>query len=107
MGNLHVARDFSDVRTVVQYYLRLLESPAALGQTFNVCSGLAYTLDEVLAMVRALADYDFEVRINPAFVRANEVHRLSGSPDKLLACTGTLKPYALEATLAWMLENQK
>ena len=39
LGNLDVARDFSDVRTVVQYYRALLETPAALGQTFNLCSG--------------------------------------------------------------------
>ena len=52
LGNLDVARDFSDVRIVVQLYQRLLDTPAAVGQTFNVCSGKAWTLNEVLAKVR-------------------------------------------------------
>lgn len=106
LGNLHVARDFSDVRMVVQYYRRLLESPAALGETFNVCSGQAYTLDEVLAMVRTLAGYDFEVRVNPAFVRANEVKTLSGSRAKLEAAVGAVPDIALVDTLRWMIEAE-
>ena len=48
LGNLEVARDFSDVRTVVETYKRLLQTPAAIGQTFNVCAGKAYTLNDVL-----------------------------------------------------------
>ncbi|MEG3002866.1 MAG: NAD-dependent epimerase/dehydratase family protein, partial [Comamonas sp.] len=73
LGNLDVARDFSDVRNVVQLYRRLLEVPAAVGQTFNVCSGQAWSLNDVLAMVREISGHDFEVRVNPAFVRQNEV----------------------------------
>lgn len=104
LGNLHVARDFSDVRTVVQYYRRLLENPAAVGEIFNVCSGQAYSLDEVLAMVRTLADYSFEVRVNPAFVRANEVKTLSGNRSKLDALVGAVPDIGLIDTLRWMIE---
>jgi len=44
--------------------------------------------------------------VNPAFVRANEVHRLCGSPAKLQAAVGPLGQWGLEDTLRWMLENQ-
>lgn len=104
LGNLHVARDFSDVRMVVQYYRRLLESPAAVGETFNVCSGQAYTLDEVLAMVRTLVEHTFEVRVNPAFVRANEVKILIGNRSKLDALVGPVAGIELINTLRWMIE---
>ena len=103
LGNLDVARDFSDVRTVVQYYRRLLESAAARGKTFNVCSGQAHTLDEVLGMVRKLAGYNLEVRVNPTFVRANEVKTLIGSCAKLEAAVGVVPPVPLLNTLAWMM----
>jgi hypothetical protein len=46
------------------------------------------------------------VDVNPAFVRANEVHRLCGSPDKLQAAVGPLGEWGLEDTLRWMLDNQ-
>ena len=104
LGNIEVARDFSDVRNVVQLYRRLVETPAAIGQTFNVCSGDAWTLTEVLAMVRQISGHDFEVRVNPAFVRANEVKTLVGNRAKLDAVVGRLPEIALEDTLRWMLE---
>lgn len=104
LGNLHVARDFSDVRMVVQYYLRLLKTPAAIGETFNVCSGRAYTLDEVLTMGQKLGGYDLEVRVIPAFVRKNEVKKLIGSRAKLEAAVGVVPDIALHDTLRWMIE---
>jgi nucleoside-diphosphate-sugar epimerase len=105
LGNQHVARDFSDVRMVVQAYARLLRAPAAIGGTFNVCSGRAHTLDEVLALVREISGQAFEVRVNPAFVRANEVRTLLGSRARLEACIGALDEFALRDTLRWMLST--
>jgi nucleoside-diphosphate-sugar epimerase len=105
LGNLHVARDFSDVRMVVQYYQRLLEMPAAVGQTLNVCSGSAYTLNEVLTMAQEIAGHALEVRVNPAFVRANEVKQLMGSRARLDAVVGHVPQIALADTLAWMLSE--
>lgn len=104
LGNLGVARDFSDVRNVVQAYLRLLEAPAAVGRIFNVCSGEAVTLDEVLSMVRQVSGLDFEVRVNPAFVRANEVKTLLGDRSALDSCIGRVSRIPLRDTLKWMLE---
>lgn len=104
LGNLDVARDFSDVRMVVQYYRRLLETPAAIGGTYNVCSGQAYTLQEVLDMVRAISGHDFTVRVNPAFVRENEVKVLQGGRSKLDDVVGAMPSIPLKDTLQWMLE---
>lgn len=104
LGNLDVARDFSDVRNVVQLYRRLLEAPAAVGQTFNVCSGQAWSLNDVLTMVREISGHDFEVRVNPAFVRQNEVKTLVGSRAKLDAVVGEVPEISLRDTLRWMLE---
>lgn len=105
LGNLDVARDFSDVRTVVQYYARLLECPALGAATFNVCSGRAYTLQEVIAMVRLISGHSFDVRVNPAFVRANEVKILVGNRNKLVSAVGEVPDIALQDTLRWMIED--
>jgi len=105
LGNLNVSRDFSDVRTVVDYYQRLLSSQSAIGGTFNVCSGTAYTLQQVLDMARALSGHDFEVRVNPAFVRANEVAVLQGDRQRLVATVGEAPLIALQDTVRWMIES--
>ena len=103
MGNTDVARDFSDVRTVVDAYARLLVAPDAIGRTFNICSGHAVTLREVLDAVGRLGGHVPEVRINPALVRADEVKTLSGSSARLEAVIGTLDRIDLADTLRWML----
>lgn len=103
LGNLDVARDFSDVRVVVRYYRRLLETPAAVGGTFNVCSGRAHTLQEVLDMVRRISGHDLDVRVNPAFVRQNEVKRLAGDRARLAGLVKDIADIPLHDTLDWML----
>ena len=103
LGNVDVARDFTDVRVVTNIYRRLLESPAAVGHTFNVCSGKAYTLNEVIQIASEISGHVMDVKVNPDFVRANEVKRLQGSRKKLETIIGHVEDIALKDTLRWML----
>ena len=103
LGNLHVEREFNDVRMVCDAYLALLQKGVP-GEVYNVCSGQPHALGSVIAALEELTGHHLQVRVNPAFVRANEVHRLCGSPEKLLACTGSLPVHALRDTLSAMLE---
>lgn len=105
LGNLDVEREFNDVRTVCDAYLRLLERGEP-GQIYNVCSGQPHTLKHVVATLEELTGHKMEVVVNPAFVRANEVHRLCGSPTKLLECVGSMDSISLTDTLQWMLDSQ-
>ncbi|WP_336367013.1 NAD-dependent epimerase/dehydratase family protein [Marinobacter sp. C2H3] len=104
LGNLDVWRDFSDVRAVVQAYRKLIERKP-VGETFNVASGRTHSLREVLALCTELSGHELEVRVNPAFVRANEVKTLCGNADKLRACIGDWKTPELKDTLRWMLDG--
>ncbi len=105
LGNLDIARDFSDVRMVVNCYRKLLETPAAIGGTFNVCSGKIYTLQEIIKMVNKISGNNLEVRINPAFVRENEVKVLMGDRTYLESVIGQINDIPLEDTLRWMLSD--
>jgi nucleoside-diphosphate-sugar epimerase len=105
LGNLEVARDFSDVRMVVDAYSRLLDTPKAIGGIYNVCSGRPLSLGEVLEMVAAISGHRLKVEVNPSLVRANEVKQLWGSPAKLEGVIGPLNLIPLEETLRWMLQG--
>lgn len=98
LGNLDVIRDFSDVRFVVEAYRRLLDSDVA-GETVNICSGTGVALSEIIERMNQIAGYAIEVRVNPAFVRANEVHRLIGDNHKLRRLAGDQPDYPLAAIL--------
>lgn len=107
LGNLDVARDISDVRMVVDAYQRLMETPAAFGQTINVCSGVAHSLRDILTTAQTLAGHDMAVTVNPQFVRINEVRQLLGDPARLIGLIGPLKSYSLADTLGWMLNTSQ
>jgi nucleoside-diphosphate-sugar epimerase len=103
LGNLDVVRDFSDVRTVAEAYVRLLEAPQPPA-IVNLCSGVGRSLREILETLAQLSGHRIEVRVNPAFVRASEVHRLVGSVQRLDATLGPLPFRDFRATLQWMLD---
>ncbi|MCD6026100.1 MAG: GDP-mannose 4,6 dehydratase [Solimicrobium sp.] len=108
LGNLEVTRDFSDVRVVVQYYRRLIESTRSgnlRGEVFNICTGRAYTLAQILATITEISGHCFEIKINPALERVNEVKVLIGNPSKLLAHVGSVTDISLSDTLRWMLNT--
>ena len=98
-----MVRDFSDVRDVVSIYVRLAEVRAPWGP-YNVCSGTGHALSGILHMLTELTGHELEVRVNPAFVRRNEVHTLIGSRARLESRTGPFEPIPLRETLRWMLE---
>jgi len=108
LGNLDVVRDFSDVRVVVQYYRRLVESIESRnlqGEIFNICSGRANTLEQILTTIKEISGHSVEIKINPAFQRANEVEVLIGNPAKLHTHVGSVADITLFDTLKWMLET--
>lgn len=104
LGNLEVARDFSDVRSVVDSYARLLDTPAAIGKVFNVCSGKAHTLAEIIELAERVSGHRLEVRVNKDLVRADEVKTLCGSRARLESVIGAVKMPNLAETLVWMLD---
>lgn len=104
LGNIDVARDFQDVRFVADAYVRLLSANAA-GRTVNLCSGMSVSLLEVIAMMQELAGYEIQVKVNPAFVRGNEVARLTGDNRLLRELIGALDIIPLRSTLEWMLHD--
>jgi nucleoside-diphosphate-sugar epimerase len=103
LGNLDVVRDFSDVRAVAQAYLRLLSADVPEGVT-NLCSGVGRSLRWVLEQLTELSGQSLEIRVNPEFVRASEVHRLVGSSIRMEGALGALPHRDFRETLAWMLD---
>jgi GDP-4-dehydro-6-deoxy-D-mannose reductase len=100
-GNPDSARDFSDVRDVARAYV------AAAGLepgVYNVASGRAVTVRELIELVRAAARIPVRHEVDPARVRAHDVPEVRGSAEKLRAATGWTPEIPLERTVADALE---
>jgi len=102
LGNIDVTRDFSDVRDVAAIYVQLLSAPA--GTVVNICSGVGRSLRSILDHCREVSGHDIEVRVNPAFVRADEIRELVGSDRRLAGLIGQGMRRPFGETLEWMLE---
>lgn len=104
LGNLDVARDFSDVRDVARFYSQIIQtSSIKTMRTMNICSGKVYTLSNILEYAQQASNHRFdEVRVNPAFVRSNEIKLLLGDPRLLNDSINNPCRYTLEQTIKWM-----
>ena len=100
-GNPDSARDFSDVRDVARAYV----AAAALDPgVYNVASGRAVTVHELIELVRAAARIPVRHEVDPARVRAHDVPEVRGSAEKLRAATGWTPEIPLDRTVADALE---
>lgn len=103
LGNLHVLRDFGDVRAVADAYVGLVEACDLLKATYNVASGVLSSIGDIVEHLTQRTGHRIEVRINPAFVRANDVAELGGDAAQLRLALPGWMPRPLTDTLNWML----
>ena len=104
VGNLSARRDFSDVRDVMRACILLMKH-GRTGETYNICSGRAYGMHEVLDKLLALSSVDIEVREDHFKHRPAENLLVLGSNQKLVEATGYQPHYSLEQTLADVLTD--
>jgi GDP-4-dehydro-6-deoxy-D-mannose reductase len=101
VGNLEAVRDFTDGRDAVRA-LWLLAEKGVSGEVYNLCSGKAYRLREVLEMLIALSGHRVEYRCVPEKMRPYDDPIYVGDNSKLHAL-GWEPQIPMEETLADML----
>jgi GDP-4-dehydro-6-deoxy-D-mannose reductase len=98
-----VRRDITDVRDVCRAY-RLLLDPEVPAGTYNVASGEAVSLQDVLDRLVAMARCPISVEVDPARSRRTDLTVVCGDASKLAAATGWAPTIPLEQTLVDALE---
>jgi GDP-4-dehydro-6-deoxy-D-mannose reductase len=99
VGDLSPSRDFLDVRDVCEAYALLLEGGGSPGEIYNVCSGTATTMREILRRLIEIARVPVEVREDPARMRPADVPVSAGDASKLREATGWAPRIPLAAAL--------
>jgi GDP-4-dehydro-6-deoxy-D-mannose reductase len=98
VGNLDARRDLTDVRDTVRAY-RAIAERGEPGRAYNVCSGHAVAIRDVLDMLVARARLPISVRVDPARFRPNDVPLLLGDPSRLRDELGWTPKIPIERTL--------
>ncbi len=99
VGNLGATRDVLDVRDVCDAYVRILEGAGAAGEIYNVCSGTATPMREILRQLVEIARVPVEVREDAARMRPADVPVSFGDAAKLREATGWSPRVPLAAAL--------
>lgn len=102
-GNLSVRRDFSDVRDVVRAYRMILER-AAGGETYNVGSGEAVLLSDLLAHITSLSGVPIRVETDPALMRPADNPVLCCDHSRITKALGWTPERCLEDTVREMFD---
>lgn len=82
VGNLDVARDFSDVRDVVTAYRLILESDDC-SKIYNVCSGKATYLKDILNTIISLSKQHIDIQVSDKLIRPVENDTICGSHEMI------------------------
>lgn len=98
VGNLEPRRDFTDVRDVVDAYIRLLDGDRQYG-VYNVCSGRSVRIGDLLEMFRAASGVSVKIVSDPKRKRSAEVQDIVGDASRLRAETGWRPSVPLEETV--------
>jgi GDP-4-dehydro-6-deoxy-D-mannose reductase len=101
-GNPDSARDFSDVRDVVRAYVAAARLDPGV---YNVASGRAVSVRELIELVRAAARIPVRHEIDPARQRAHDVSEVRGSAERLRTAAGWSPEIPLEQTVADTLDG--
>ena len=103
VGNLDAKRDFTDVRDTVRAYWLLLQKGAP-GEVYNIASGRAVAIREMLDILLSNSNIKISVEVDAARLRPSDVPILQGDYSKTRDLTGWEPTIPLEQTLKDLLD---
>jgi GDP-4-dehydro-6-deoxy-D-mannose reductase len=103
VGNLDARRDITDVRDVVRAY-RLLAEKGRPRRPYNVCSGRAHRIGDVLDMLLARARRAIRIEIDPSRLRPSDQPVILGDPSRARTEVGWQAAIPIEDTLTDLLD---
>lgn len=103
VGNLSAARDFTDVRDVVRAYGLLLQHGIA-GETYNVGSGHAIKIEDILNQILLQSKVTIQVEVDAAKLRPVDVPIIEADTTKLYQCTKWKPEISIDETISDVLD---
>lgn len=98
VGNLKAKRDFTDVRDVVAAYECLIRQGRS-GETYNVGSGIAYSIEEILDRIIGLSGQEIRVEVEKERLRPIDVPVIVADISKIEEQTDWKRKIPMEQTL--------
>lgn len=108
VGNLEAWRDVTDVRDVAAAYVALMQNGQS-GRAYNVCSGQAWRMSDLLDGLRRFSTVPVALETDPDRLRPNDIPMLRGDASRIRSEIGWAPVIPIEQTLrdtlAWWRER--
>jgi nucleoside-diphosphate-sugar epimerase len=104
-GRLDEARDLVDVRDVARAIASCCELDPSDARTFNVGTGNAVAISDVVTGLAAMARTPVRLELDPALVRAGPASRIALDPGALRTAVGWRAEVPLQTSLADILND--
>lgn len=98
VGNLAAERDFTDVRDIVRAYSSLMKSGKS-GQTYNVGSGTARSIQSMLDLILSKTSVKIDVQQDSARMRPSDVPTIAADISRIKNDTGWTPLISLDDTI--------
>jgi GDP-4-dehydro-6-deoxy-D-mannose reductase len=98
VGNLDASRDYTDVRDMVKAYLLAVEK-CDPGDVYNICTGSAIKIGDMLKMLLSMTKTKVEIRPDPERMRPSDVPVLLGDNTKFVSKTGWVREIPFKKTM--------
>ncbi len=106
VGDISIVRDFLDVRDVVRAYYLLLKH-GQKGEVYNVCSGIGYSLKEILDIIVEIVGYNVKYKAVKHLFRPADNPIIVGSYLKIKNAIGWTPQFEIKESIKYILDKTK
>ena len=105
IGDLSSQRDFTNVRDIVDAYLKIVEK-GGNGEVYNVCSAIGREIKSILDYMIKSSEVSIEIKVDEKKLRPSEIPIYIGDNSKLKAIVDWKLFYTFEETLSAIIEYE-
>lgn len=101
VGNIQTRRDYTDVRDIVNAYVKLIQAKRLQYSTYNVCSGKSLSGNDILDQLKtAMNRPEIEFEIDPSLIRPTDIEEIVGDSKRLQKEVDWVPIYTINQTIA-------
>lgn len=101
VGNIKTRRDYTDVRDIVNAYVKLIQAEELHYNTYNVCSGESLSGEDILDRLKtAMNRPEIEFKIDSSLIRPTDINEITGDSKRLQKEINWTPTHSIDQTIA-------
>ena len=107
VGNIQTRRDYTDVRDIVNAYVKLIQANRLQYSTYNVCSGKSLSGNDILDQLKtAMNRPEIEFEIDPSLIRPTDIKEIVGNSKRLQEEVDWMPTFTINQTIADFVDSK-